>query len=164
MRILRRRQSLPVRPQRDDRLAEIPGTLGRRLHRRVCVDGRDAARRTVARTLRLRLLQPRYQRLRGDRVTRCVQALGGVRTAVVAQSAAWQLVLPRAVAVRRGVGRRAAILYEAERSADALSVVAGSKDAYDRSSDDARDAARVSRRPRGRVDSTRSICSATICS
>ena len=51
-----------------------------------------------------------------------LQALDRLRPAVVAQPPARQRVLPRAVALRRGVGRRAAPLHPAEVPADALPV------------------------------------------
>ena len=54
------------------------------------VDGRDAARRAVARPVRLRLLEPRHRRLRGHAGPGRVQALDRVRAAVLAQPAARQ--------------------------------------------------------------------------
>ena len=68
----------------------VPGALGRRLRGDVRVDGRDAARRAVARAVRLRLLEPRHRRLRGHPDARAVQALDRVRPALLAQPAARQ--------------------------------------------------------------------------
>ena len=103
----------------------VPGSLGRRLHRHIRVDGREPARRAVAGPVGVWLLEPRHRRLRADRIGRCVQALVRVRPAVVAQPAARQQLVPRALAVRRGGRRCAARLHQAQVPADALPVRRG---------------------------------------
>ncbi len=78
----RRRRGRAVRPLGHGRRPAVPGALGRRLRVDLRVDGGDAARRAVARAVRLRLLEPRHRRLRGHARPGGVQALGGVRAAV----------------------------------------------------------------------------------
>ena len=69
--------------------------------------------------VRLRLLEPRHRRLRGHAARRGLQALDRVRPALLAQPPARQLVLPRAVGLRRRGRGRAALLHEAEVPPDA---------------------------------------------
>ena len=84
----------------------VPGPLGRRL--RVDVRSRwpRPARRAVAGHVRLRVLEPRHRRLRGHARPGALQAVDRLRPALLAQPAARQLVVPGAVAVRRGGRRR----------------------------------------------------------
>ncbi len=96
----RRRRGDRLRPLGHRRRAAVPRPLGRRLHRHLRVDGREPARRPVALPLRFRLLEPRHGRLRADRVGGRLQALVRVRPALVAQPAARQRLLPRALALR----------------------------------------------------------------
>ena len=72
--------------------------------------------------VRLRLLEPRHRRLRGQPDPAVFKRWIAVRPAVVAQPAARQPVLPGAVAVRRGGGRRAARVHPAQAPADAVPV------------------------------------------
>ncbi len=80
----------------------------------------------------LRLLEPRHRRLRADGLGGCLQALVRLRPALLAQPAARQQLLPRALAVRRGGGGCAAPLHQAQVPADALSVRGGRRGARNR--------------------------------
>ena len=135
-----------LRPLGDGRLAAVPGALGRRLRVHLRGDGREPARRAVPGHVRLRLLEPRHRRLRGDTGAGAVQAVDRVRAAVLAQPAAWQRLLPGALAARRGSGARAAHVHQAQGAADALPVPRRAAGAHRRRADDARDGAGVPRR------------------
>ena len=125
---------------------QLPRALGRRQCGDLRIDGREPARRPVARPVGLRLLEPRHRRLRGHGAGPCLQALVRVRPAVVPQPSARQQLLPSAMALRRRGGRRPALLHQAQVPADALPVRRGRRGGAKRRADDARDAARVSRR------------------
>ena len=79
---------------------QYPRPLGRRQHRHLRVDVREPARRPLAGDVGLRLLEPRYGRLRADGVGGRVQTLVRLRPALVAQPPARQQLLPRALALR----------------------------------------------------------------
>lgn len=80
--------------------ATVPGTLGRRLLCQLRIDGRKSARRAVDWPVRLRVLEPRYRRVRKHRSGARLQALVRVRTVLQPQPPARQQILPRAVGVR----------------------------------------------------------------
>ena len=85
-----------------------------------------------------------------------------VRAAVLAQPAARQRLLPRAVAVRRGVGRRAAHVHPAEEPADAVPLRQAAVTAHDRGhAGDAADGRWSSPTTRPAATWTGSTCSAT---
>ncbi len=86
-------------PLRHDRQSEIPGSLGRRQQLDLPLDGRNAARRAVAGAVRIRLLEPRHQRVHRHGHARSVQTLGGVWSAVLAQPPARQRQRAHALAV-----------------------------------------------------------------
>ena len=69
---------------------------------------------------RLRLLEPRHRRLRGHAGRRRLQALAGLRAALVAQPAARLGLLPGAVGVRRRGGRGPPPVHPAQVSPDAV--------------------------------------------
>ena len=115
-----------VRPLRDRRRADAcrctgAATTAPRSSRwpRACAAGCPGP-------VRLRLLEPRHRRLRGHARPGGVQALGGLRAALLAQPAARQRVVPGAVGLRRGGGRGHPRLHPAEDAADALPVRGGS--------------------------------------
>ena len=99
--------------------------LGRRFDLDVRVDGRDAARRALARAQRLRALEPRHRRVRGHAGCRGLQALDGVRAARLAQPLPRLQLLPRAVGVRRGGRRGHPHLHASEDAAHAVPVRGG---------------------------------------
>ena len=103
-----------LRASRDRGVPEVPRALGRRLRRDVRVDGRGPARRAELLHVRPGVLEPRHRRLQRHGERGALQALGRVRAALDAQPAARLGVVSRAVAVRRGIGRRAAALHAAE--------------------------------------------------
>lgn len=109
-----------LRPLGDRGQPAVPGALGRRLRGDLRVDGRVPAGRVVVGPVRLRLLEPRHRRLRGHPDTGAVQALAGLRTSLLPQPPARQLLLPGAVAVRRGVRGRAAALHPPQAEAHAV--------------------------------------------
>src|SRR5665648_1005891 len=104
----------------EDRLAVQVGVVGRRLLVDLRGDGRVAARRTVARTVGLRLLEPRHRRLRGHPRPEPVQAVDRLRPALVAFEAARLGLVPGAVGVRRGGRRHHAALHAPQALAHAL--------------------------------------------
>ena len=97
----RRGRGGAVRPFGDGRRPVDARALGRRQLLVVHVDGREPARRPLARVQRLRLLEPRHRRLRGRPRPGGVQALARVRAAVEPLAAARLDELPGAVGVRR---------------------------------------------------------------
>ena len=84
----------------------VPRALGRGLRVELPVDGRVAARRALARSGRLRVLEPRHRRVRGHARSRPLQAVDRLRAAVLPLQAARVGVLPGALGLRRGGGRR----------------------------------------------------------
>ena len=85
-----------------------------------------------------------------------VQALAGVRAALVAQPAARLGLLPGAVGVRRGGRRRHAAVHPAQALAHAVPRRGSAEDAHEHGlPGDAADGARVPRRPAARRPSTR---------
>ena len=136
-----------LRPLGHRRLPAVPGALGRRLRVDVPSDGRRPARRAVAGHVRLRVLEPRHRRLRGHARPGALQAVAGLRPALLAQPTARQLVVPGAVGVRRGGRRRRAEVHPAQGPADAVPV-RGGRQAHERGRPrDAGDGPGVPRRP-----------------
>ena len=117
--------------------AAVPGALGRRQRLDVRLDGGVAARRSVARDVGLRLLEPRHRRLRGHPGCRAVQALARVRTALVAFAAARLVVGAGAVGVRRGGRGCRARVHAAEDAAHAVPRACRRRGARRRRPDDA---------------------------
>ena len=137
-----------VRAVRDRRRPAVPGALGRRLRVDVRLDGRVAARRAVAGVVGLRVLEPRHRRLRGNAGRRRVQAVAGVRPALVAQPPARLRLLPGAVGLRRGGRRRRPAVHPAQALAHAVPRPARRGRARARPPGDAPDGPGVPRRPR----------------
>jgi hypothetical protein len=135
-----------LRPFGDRRLPTLSRPLGRRQFRELRIDGREPARRIVARPLGLRFLEPRHWRLPEQGAGRRLQALVRVRPAFQPQPAARLHVLPCAVALRRRGGRRAALFHQAQVPADALPLRGGRRGGSKRGADDAGDGPRISRR------------------
>ena len=98
-------------------------------------------------------------RVREDRHAGPLQALGRVRPAVLAQPAARQRVLPRALALRRGVHGCPAVLRPAEMPAHAVPLCRGRRGFPGRHAHDARHGPGVPRRIRPAHSWTGSTCS-----
>ena len=141
----------PLRALGHRRRAAVPGALGRRLRVDVRGDGGIAAWRVVAGVVGIRLLESRHRRVRGHAGSRDLQAVGGVRAALVALPAARLVVVPGAVGVRRGGGRRTAEVHQAEAVVDAVSGRGRRRGASGRGADDAADGAGVPGRSCGRL-------------
>ncbi len=78
---------------------KYPASLGRRQQFDLSLDGGNAARRAVARPVRLRLLEPRHQRVHRHGHARSVQTLGRVWSVVLAQPPARERQRADALAV-----------------------------------------------------------------
>ena len=101
-----------LRPLSHRRRTALPCSLGRRQRGELQIDGRKSARRSVARSLRLRLLEPRHRRISEHRAGAHLQALVRLRLDVEPQSAARLHLLSRAVDLRRRGGGCAARLHQ----------------------------------------------------
>ena len=85
----------------------VPRALGRRLLVDLRVHGGEPARRAVARPVRLRLLEPRHRRVRGDGRRQTSTSAGSAFGLLSSHSRLHgSASLPRAVALRRGGLRR----------------------------------------------------------